>query len=475
VLGAAAIVAAAGVVLVAYALGSRGQHFPIRLVLLASIPLALVAGALLAAKRPPWIAAGAFLLMGFAGTLAANGVMRYGTTVGLMWLLLLAMVAALVAGHLNATRSRLAALWPGIAALAAYLAFTALQIPFAETTEIGARAFFEGPALIVAFFVFAYSQWGPDVRWRIAQMLVAVALLVGLYALFRLIVGPTAAEEAIARQSAQVGGDLALFGSFAGRQELGAWSAMVVPFLFAFVLAARGRSRWLASASLALMLVALLGSEVRTDLVAAAVGIVAATGLSQAARAFRGEAIGALLAVGGLAVAGMVAFALTVGSSTASTERFENIFSPGEDYSFQSRTQKWDAALAQINDQPFGEGLGTAGTTQRQYSRTVRLDNRHIDNSYLQLGVQQGYPGWLLFGGSVLLIGYLLVRSCIATRDRRLAALGIGAAASLASLLVCLMTGDILTSWGALLFWMLLGLGVGGFVSGASPRAGAEP
>jgi hypothetical protein len=58
------------------------------------------------------------------------------------------------------------------------------------------------------------------------------------------------------------------------------------------------------------------------------------------------------------------------------------------------------------------------------------------------------------------------------TGDRRLAAVGIGAAASLVTWLLVLITGDMLTSWGALLMWMLLGLGAGCFVSGASARSG---
>ena len=181
-----------------------------------------------------------------------------------------------------------------------------------------------------------------------------------------------------------------------------------------------------------------------------------------------------MLALATLVVAGMMGFGLTVGGDAESTARFERIASPGDDYSFQQRVQKWDAALEDINAQPLGEGLGTTGIVQRQYSRVFRLDNRYIDNSYLQLGVQQGYPGWILLGLAVVLTGYMLLRSSLATDDRRLAALGVGAVASLLTYLIVLLTGDMLTSWAALLMWMLLGLAAGGFLTGAYRRSRSE-
>ena len=236
----------------------------------------------------------------------------------------------------------------------------------------------------------------------------------------------------------------------------------------------RGRWRWAAAAAAALMIVALIGSEVRTALIGAGLGIAVAAVLFQLARAFRGQAGSALLALAALAFAAWSASG-SRSEATQSSARFERIATPGEDYSFQQRVQKWDAALEGINEEPLGQGLGTTGITQRTYSRVFRLDNRYIDNSYLQLGVQQGYPGWILFGIAVLLTGYMLVRSSLFTDDKRLAALGVGAATSLLTYLVILLTGDMLTSWGALLIWMLLGLGAGGFLSRPYDSAPGKP
>ena len=182
-----------------------------------------------------------------------------------------------------------------------------------------------------------------------------------------------------------------------------------------------------------------------------------------------------MLAIAGLAVFGMVGFATTIGTDQESTERFAKILAPGEDYSFQQRLAKWDLTLDGINKHPLGEGLGTTGDTQRIYSHTYRVDNVYIDNSLLQLGVQQGYPGWILFGLSVVLIGYTLVRSSLGAQDRRMSTLGIGAVAALASWMVILFgTGDMFSFWVAPLLWVLLGLGVGACATSTPSRTGGE-
>jgi O-antigen ligase len=457
--------AIAGAVLgTAVALGSRGQGAQLAL-LVAGFPL-LVASALLAARRPVWSATGMMLAMASAGALAVNGVIGRAALESIIWLLLLGLFAAMVAGRLNAdSYARPVIVWPGVVALGAYLAFTALQIPFAETLEIGVRAFMDGPVFILAFFALAYSRWDADTRRRIAQGFVIVAIAAGGYALWQLVAGPTSAEQQAPHNYGGEPGDLSLFGSFGSRQALGAWTAIAAPALFVLAVALRGRWRWLTAAALALTLIALLGSELRVALVATAAGIGVAIFLYQLARAFRGEAVMVLLAVGGLAAAGIVGFAVILGSDTEQSERYERILTPEQDRSFQRRLAKWDITLAEINDNPLGQGLGTVGTTQRLYSREIRIDDIHIDNSYLQLGVQQGYPGWILFGLSVLLIGYRLVLGSVRTPERQSGMLGIAAAASLASWLVLLMAGENFSHWGALLLWLLLGLGVGGLVN----------
>lgn len=468
-LGAAILALGSSAVLAfAYALGARGgEGLDSGFAVIALGGPAIAATGWLAWRHATATVVAILLLMSFSGTLDAN----YGVfpIKPMVWLFLLGLVAATWFGFFTRVRRGAVSIWPGIAALGAYLLFTFLEMPFAETPEIGARAFAVAPALAIGFFAFAYADWDRETRWRIVRAFTLVGLVVGAYAAFRLIVGPTGAEQALARRSAGVGGDLALFGSFGNRVELGAWTGVMAPFLFALALALRGRWRWISTAALALVLVALLGSEVRTALLGAAAGILLVAVVFQGARAFRNFRLGtAAFGLAGMAALGAMAFAFTLGGSPASTSRFEKILDPGSDFSFQHRTQKWNVALSEINSHPFGEGLGTAGSTQRQYSHVYRLDNLYIDNSWLQLGVQQGYPGLILFGTSAVLILYMLARSSLTTSDPRNAAAGIGAIGALVAWLVTLMTGNILESWSALLVWMLLGLGVNGFLGTGS-------
>lgn len=463
-LGAAGLaLAAAALLAAAYALGSSTESDPATELGLAVAAVPLIgASALFATRRPAWAMAAMLAVAAFSGTLDAN--FRGIPVRPLVWLFLLGVLGATVLGLLH--RRRQLALWPGILALGAYLAFTALQIPFAETTYIGMQAFAVAPALIIAFFAVAYADWDDATRRRVVGAFLLLAAAVGVYAAFRLVVGPTDAEQQIARRSAAVAGDLSLFASFGNRVELGAWCAVATPFLFALVLGLRGRRRLLAGAALALTVVALLGSEVRTALVGAALGIGAALLLYQAARAFRVVRLGTTaIAVVGLLAAGVIGFAVTVGTDSTSSERFAKILDPGDDYSLQQRTRKWEEAVSEINAHPYGQGLGTAGSTQRRYSHVYRLDNKFIDNAWLQLGVQQGYPGLILFALSLVLILYMLARASVATDDPLRAAVGIGAAGALVAWMITLMTGNILETWSALLIWVLLGLAANGFLA----------
>ncbi|MFL5906683.1 MAG: O-antigen ligase family protein [Solirubrobacterales bacterium] len=427
---------------------------------------ALAASIALALRRPLISMTLVFGLMGFSGTLAVNTPVPVRAAV---WLLLVGLMASVAISYLVSIRSQRVAVWPGFIALGAYVLYTAALIPFAETPQIGARAFLAGPAFIVVFLVIAYARWGRSTRRRMVEAFILVAALAGAYTLFRLFVGPTAAEESIARRSAQVGGELALFGSLPNRVELGGFSAISAPVLFALALGLRGRWRLLSAAAFALMVVGLIGSQVRIALVAAVAGIVLVLLLFQLSRAFpTARSASIIMAVAGLLIAGSLGYALTIADSPTKVERFERILHPGSDYSFQQRVRKWSAAVDEINREPLGQGLGTAGMTERRYSQVLRLDNFYIDNSYLQLGIQFGYPGLILLGTGAVLMLWSLIRSSVLSSDRQLAALGIAASGALLTWLVDLLGGSNYESWGALLLWLFLGLVAGAFVSSAS-------
>lgn len=424
----------------------------------------------LALRRPVAAVTLVFVLMAFSGTLEVN----WGIPVRpLIWILLVALVAATLISYLVTVRTRPAAIWPGVMILLAFTLYAAAHIPFAESVGIGIRGFLYGPSFVLVFMAVAYARWSEETRWRIFKALIVVALITGAYALFRLFAGPTQAEESIPRLSAGIGGDLALFGSLPNRVYLGGFAAVLVPVLLTAALATRGRWQLASTAAFVLMVVALFGSQVRIALVAAMIGIAVVIVLFQASRAFSATKHGlAGLAVAGLLVTGALGYAVTIADSPVKQQRFERILDPGSDYSFNQRLRKWQAALDEVNREPFGQGLGTAGSTQRQFSQVLRLDNYYVDNSYLQLGIQLGYPGVLLFVTGSVLVFWLLAKSAVLTTSRRQAALGVAAAAALATWLVDLASGNNHELWGAVVLWLVLGLAVGAFVSGNSTRSG---
>ncbi len=464
-----AALAAALVVAGAYLAGVEGGA-EISLVALAIPGAAGVT--LLALRRPVAAMTLVFALMAFSGALQVN----WGVPVRpLVWILLGALIAATLISYLTTVRSRPAAIWPGVMILLAWSLYAAAHIPFAESAEIGWRGFLSGPSFVLVFLAVAYARWSEETRWRIFKGLIVVSFVTGAYALFRLFAGPTEAEEGISRLSAGIAGDPALFGSLPNRVYLGGFAAVLAPVLLTAALATRGRWQLTSTAAFVLMVVALFGSQVRIALVAAMIGIAVVIVLFQASRAFSAAKHGLVgLAVAGLLVTGALGYALTIADSPAKQQRFERIIDPGSDYSFRQRLRKWETALDQINREPFGQGLGTAGATQRQFAERLRLDNHYVDNSYLQLGIQLGYPGVLLLVGGAVLVFWLLAKSAVLTTNPRRATLGVAAAAALATWLVDLVGGNNYELWGAVVLWLVLGLGVGAFAGGSSAGSDEE-
>jgi len=426
------------------------------------IPSIFLFGAL-ARRKPATVVLLLVVVIGFSGTFAIHFGLPITATA---WLLMLGLIASTLSSHFLTVRSKRLQFWPGLAVMVLYALAVAVSIPFAETLGIGGRGFIAGPAFVLVLLALAYAPWDEETRWRVLNAVIAALLVVGSYALFRLIVGPSSLEEKQATLSADIAGELALFGSFTSRLELGNFAAIAVPVLFAAFLGTAGRTRKASAIGFGLMVVALLGSQVRTALVAAVVGICVVLVLFQLASAFTGARAGiTVIAMTGMLFIGGVGYAVTIADSPARVQRFEQILDPGEDYSFQRRVRKWNDAIAEINQHPFGQGLGTAGAVQRFRSRIFRLDNLYIDNSYLQVGIQLGYPGLILFVLGPVLVLFALAKNSLFTRNRRAAVLGIGASGAIVAWFIDLMTGDAFGSWAALLLSITIGLAVGAFVS----------
>jgi O-Antigen ligase len=440
----------------------------------AVIPAALTASALLASWKPEISVVAVFALAGGFGTLEALLYIPVGPSVDL---LLAGAWIHTIWVYLVRGRSRKLALWPGLVALGIWLLVTAAMVLGAETLTVGLHGFRQTPWYILGGLLIAYGQWPEGTRRRIGKGMLLVALAVGAYATFRHIAGPAAKEAQlgfIATYTNFLDGELGLLGSFPSRHELAAWAAVGIPFCIVLGLGFKGIWRLVAAAATGLLVVAMLGSEVRSGLLAAGAGVALAFVLFQLSRGF-GKANVATTIVG-LMFASVVAFGvftLTVGADDASLKRYEVIFNPSEDVAYKERVYKWGSAIEEIDNAPMGHGLGSAGRVHRNFGRFVTIGSTDIDNHYLSLTYEQGFLLAGLFFGALLLILLDMARRSILTEDPEKATLGIAGCAVLVSMLVLGFFGEYLTGLTALAGWMLMGLGIAGFVQPEEEPAAA--
>lgn len=439
--------------------------------LAAALPIAAVSGAVVGRHPVPAVIA-TFVLTGTYGTLTAYGDLPSGQTVDVLLtgLWVGALWGWFVSRHDSADR-----LWltPGVVCLGVYLAFSFGAALVADQTYPGLWWFRASAWYLAAALLVAYAPWPEHLRTRIVRGVVVVALCVGGYASLRWLIGPSEAERDLALRLANNlrEGDLRPVGSFTSSKELSAWCAIVGPFCFAVALFTRGRLRILASFALLALVVGMLGADVRAGPTAIVAGLCTALALFAVARALPGgtkAAIGSV-AVLVVALAGTASFALTVGGREDTGRRYGAILSPGGDASVEGRVFKWRAALDDIDRRPFGNGAGTAGRTQAKFGRFRTVGGLDIDNSYLKMAYEQGLPILLLWAAGVLLTLAAIATRATSTTDPLRAAVGVGACATLASMLALFLIGDYIEGLPALAGWILVGLGLGQFTR--IPRA----
>src|SRR5204863_3894468 len=118
-------------------------------------------------------------------------------------------------------------------------------------------------------------------------------------------------------------------------------------------LSVKGRWQILAGLACAACTVGLLGSEVRSPLIGAVLGVALVFLLFQLARAFPGLHLGvtftALLAV---VIVGLGVFSFTGGSSEGNKNRYTLILTPTRDPAFQARLLRWQTVLVDIDKHP---------------------------------------------------------------------------------------------------------------------------
>lgn len=444
--------------------------------------LALAAPAIvvsiLACSRYPAAAVTATLFMcGTFGSLQAF----FGLQVGpFLDLLLAGLWGGMVLG-LAAGRAEQRWILPGLAALVIWVILTGFEIFTAESISSGLKAFRATAWYIAALVPIVYGAWPPRTYARMARGVVIVAALVGAYATFRSLVGPADSERTLALTASQafgsyntVGGELTTFGSFTSRHQLGFWVATMLPFCLAFCWSERRRWRLLGIAACLLSIAPLFATEVRAALLGTTAGVLVVIASLPFARAFPGIRLGS--SIGSVALAalvGVLAFTFTVGGSSESADRYGAILSPGGDPAYEARIYKWDQAFREIDDHPFGQGLGVASFVE-QRDADITIAAYGVDNAYLKIALEQGFLMMVLFMLAAGLLLSNLIGRALASPHPGLAARGIGAAATLAAALVMLVTGPYIEQAIGLALWLVVAVGVGPLVSPRSFRSADE-
>jgi hypothetical protein len=436
-----------------------------------AVPGAIAAG-VLAARRPVWMTMAVFLLSGLVGTLTAFTPIP---ATGLVDFLLLGLWLGVVGTYLTGRAERRPWLWPALIAPALYLAITAFEVLLTDPVSLGLQGFRAASWYMAAFLLVALASWSERTHRRIAHGIVVVGLLVGAYCTFRWLVGP-AAQETLAARRAQPGipPDIQarFFGSFLSANQLAGWTAAMIPFCLALAVSWRGRWRLLAAGAIPLLALPMLASTIRTGALAAAAGIAVVLLLALLLRGARGRLAAALVALLAVGVVGAGAYDLTIGGSGKQSTRFANLLSPEQDLAYTLRQQRWSQAWSDIQDNPWGHGLGTSGGAAAK-NPSGPVITPYIDSSYLVVGLQQGLMIMLLYVFALVALAIALARRASLIADPGRAFLAIGACGTLVALLVLFYAG--VYSEGAYIAgaWVIVGLGVAQ-VTVRTPRRPAE-
>lgn len=414
-------------------------------------------------RRPAAAIVIAFAVTGAYGSLVVFLGFPTESTVNLV---LGSMWVGIPASYLLARRTWTARHWLPLAGVMAFVAVTLIQMLAAPTGSGATGSFLAGTWFMTAVIVLAYAPWRPQTFRRIAQGMLVVAVLVGAYATLRWIVGPDDKEAAVARLVSYnySGTKLKLLGSFPNGSDLGQWAAALIPFCCAAMLWMRGVWRVLGITAMALLAIAMLGSQLRIGLPAATIGSALVVVLWQSARSFPALRLGTTAMIVVLAIAaGVGAFAVTGGSSDPKRS-YSNILDPGNDPSIQARTYKWSQALRDLDNRPLGYGLGSAtsgiGGPALQTSRfRLNVGRQSIDSGYLKVALEQGFGVMVLFAGGLLLLLGGMARRAVSDTDPQRAGLLIGAAGTLAAFLVLLVTGAFQEALAASAVWLIVGIG----------------
>jgi len=429
------------------------------------MPIAIGAG-FLTAKRPAAAVVIAMLLTGIGGTFQAY----LGLSPSPLIDLALAAIWIVVLARIVLGRPYEFVAWPAILGCCLYFGLTIVDLATSDQIGVAWFGFHTTVWFMLAFVAMAYAGWSRETYRRIAIGFVGVTALLAGYATLRWAIGPSGAEAELATIAGgginvdPIDKHLKTVGTFNTAHQLAFWAAFMGPFCAAVALWATGWRRLMALLGVVLCVSAMAASEARAPLVGFVVGLAVVLLLHQAARAFPGFKGGILaLAVAGVAVVGGGALALSA-SDPAELARYTRILEPNSDPTFIQRQLKWDQVMQEVDDHPFGKGLGTGGAGASR-SPYVELSTFNIDNSYLKIAYEQGLLVMALFVAAILALLARMAVGSMRTLSREGAALAFGACGTLASMLVSFYTGLYIEVPAVLAGWLVVGLGLSHLVT----------
>jgi hypothetical protein len=391
---------------------------------------------------------------------------------GIATSLIAGLLVVCIAGMVVGRRQRAIVLWPAAVVAGLYLFLLVGAFLFSPSLDPAFKVLRTAGLYIVAFLVIGYGPWRAATHEYVRRAVVIVALLVGAYATLRWAIGAAPKEKALVTSisfNQVAAGKDKVQGPFPSGVELGVWTTLVIPFLLASLLSARGWIRLAAAGALPLCVIGLFGSGLRAGVVATVAGsaiVLLTYGLSRGMGPARVAAV--VAAIVALVAGGVALFPTVIGHDPNSVQRYHNLLSPGKDPSVQGRLDKWRQALIDIRSHPFGHGLGTVapeGVGQRFQTNT----NQFVDNSYLRIAYEQGFAVMSVFAGMLLLLLGGLVRRGLWIRDRARAGPAIAAAGTLVSFMLIMVADVITTAPVSLTAWVILGLGVAPFARFETP------
>lgn len=364
-----------------------------------------------------------------------------------------------------------------LALLAGWLVISLLHIPLSGDVGAGLAGF----RLTQGYVLFAVAGALLLARSRtehVVAALVAVLLVIAAYAAFRGVAGPSDAERlaAFSRPTTPLvpSENSVIFrnvGSFSTANGLASFLVPAGVFLFALGLFLV-RLRLAAWIGVALVVLGLAATYVRTSLLAVAVGafctvafFTVTSGLAKRAKIALAAASVPLLVA--LVLLGALAPSTLSGGSGGVQERSSGVLNPLDDSSVELRLDRWRDSLDVVARNPLGTGLGTVGSASAEEEGTATF----VDNSFLKVLQEQGPLGAIFFMGALFTI-LIAAAVRVARFELPRRAVGVAALVGCVSFFLLGLSSEAIEQPGKVVGWLLLGVAL--WTACGSPHRSAE-